>query len=212
MTVKTLQKIALNRKNLIDFEDRIAKKFNDANIKAPVHLSDGNEDFLINFFKEKNIGHDDWVLGSWRSHYHCLLKGVPESELESAIMRGKSISLCFKEYNILCSAIVTGVLPIGVGIAMNLKLQNKKGCVYVFMGDMTAETGVAHECIKYSISHKLPIHFVIEDNAKSVCTDTRSAWHLSKLSFENKQNDYITYYKYLFDKYPHAGAGKRVQF
>ena len=175
-------------------------------------MSDGNEDFLINLFKEKNIGHHDWVLGSWRSHYHCLLKGVPKNELENAIMQGKSISLCFKEYNVFCSAIVAGVLPIGVGIAMDLKMRNKKGCVYVFMGDMTSETGIAHECIKYSISHKLPIHFVIEDNAQSVCTDTRCTWHLPKLSFEGECNQYITYYSYVFDKYPHAGAGKRVQF
>ena len=32
------------------------------------------------------------------------------------------------------------------------------------MGEMTSETGIAHECIKYSRNHKLPIHFIIEDN------------------------------------------------
>ena len=38
---------------------------------------------------------------------------------------------------------------------------------------MTSETGIAHETIKFSINKKLPIHFIIEDNEKSVCTDTK---------------------------------------
>ncbi len=79
------------------------------------------------------------------------------------------------------------------------------------MGEMTSETGITHECIKYSINKKLPIHFVIEDNEKSVCTDTRKSWSMKKLSYENKKNKYITYYKY-FLKYPHAGTEKRIQF
>ena len=79
------------------------------------------------------------------------------------------------------------------------------------MGDMTSETGIAHETIKYSISKKLPIHFIIEDNTKSVCTNTRKTWSLKKLSYEKKNSKFITFYKYKL-KYPHAGAGKRVQF
>ena len=79
------------------------------------------------------------------------------------------------------------------------------------MGDMTAETGIAHECIKYSRNFKLPIHFVVEDNEKSVCTNTREVWNQDKLSYESENDEYITYYKYK-TKYPHAGAGIRVQF
>ena len=80
------------------------------------------------------------------------------------------------------------------------------------MGDMTSETGVAHECIKYSKNNKLPIHFIIEDNGKSVCTDTRSTWNTDKLTYEDVNDEYVSYYRYPMEKYPHAGAGKRVQF
>ena len=79
------------------------------------------------------------------------------------------------------------------------------------MGEMTSETGIAHECIKYSRNFKLPIHFVVEDNEKSVCTETRKAWNQKKLIYEGISDDYVTYYHYKL-KYPHAGAGKRVQF
>ena len=76
---------------------------------------------------------------------------------------------------------------------------------------MTSETGIAHECIKFSINKKLPIHFIVEDNSKSVCTDTRKAWSIKKLTYERINSKYITYYKYNL-KFPHAGTGKRIQF
>ncbi len=94
---------------------------------------------------------------------------------------------------------------------MSIKRRGEDAMVYCFLGDMTSETGIAYESIKYSRNHGLPIHFVIEDNSMSVCTDTRDAWNQKKLSYEDVQDDYITYYKYK-TKYPHAGAGMRVQF
>jgi len=197
------------KKELINFENGIAKCFNDGKIRAPVHLYSGNEDFLIKFFKK--IKKNDWVFCSWRSHYQCLLKGVPAKLLKREILAGKSISLCFSKYKIYSSAIVGGTLPIAVGMALSLKRKKSKNKVFCFIGEMTSETGIAHENIKYSVNKKLPIHFVIEDNKKSVCTDTRKTWSQKKLTFEKISNKYITFYKYKL-KYPHAGAGKRVQF
>ncbi len=195
--------------DLIAFEEDIANEFNNAKIRAPIHLYYGNESQMINIFK--NVQPEDWVLCSWRSHYQCLLKGVPAAEVKAEIMAGRSISLNFPEHRIVSSAIVTGVIPIAVGIAMGVKRQGGAEKVWCFMGEMTAETGVAHECIKYSRNHQLPIHFVVEDNGKSVCTDTREAWAQPVLSFENSADPMITYYQYE-TKYPHAGAGERVQF
>ena len=199
----------MKKKDLVNFEKEIAELFNNKKIRAPIHLYSGNEDFLINFFKR--IKKKDWIFCSWRSHYQCLLKGVPKKKLKQEILDGKSISLCFPEYKIYSSAIVGGNLPTAVGVALSLKRNNSKNKVYTFIGDMTSETGIAHECIKYSRNKKLPIHFIIEDNKKSVCTDTRTAWSQKKLTYENVSDGYVTYYKYDL-KYPHAGAGKRVQF
>tara|TARA_A100001011_G_scaffold398919_1_gene505189 strand:- start:6380 stop:6979 length:600 start_codon:yes stop_codon:yes gene_type:complete len=199
----------MNKKDLIDFENDIAKEFNNGKIKAPIHLHSNNENFLIKFFKK--IKKNDWIFCSWRSHYHCLLKGVPKNLLKKKILEGKSISLCFSKYKIYSSAIVGGNIPTAVGVAMSLKRSKKRGKVYCFIGEMTSETGIAHESIKYSINHKLPIHFIIEDNKKSVCTDTRKTWSVKKLTYENKKSKFITFYKYKL-KYPHSGAGVRVEF
>ena len=195
--------------DLIKFENDIAAIFNSGRIRAPVHLYSGNEEVLIKFFKR--IKKNDWVFCSWRSHYQCLLKGVPPKRLKKEILEGKSISLCFPEYRIYSSAIVGVTLPIAVGMAVSLKRKKSRNKVYCFMGEMTSETGIAHETIKYSRNKKLPIHFIVEDNRKSVCTDTRKTWSQGKLTYEKSSDKYVTYYKYNL-KYPHAGAGKRVQF
>ena len=164
----------MTKDDLINFENRIADRFNNGDIRAPVHLYSGNEEQMIEIMKD--VRPDDWVFCSWRSHYQCLLKGVPMDKVEEEIVKGHSITLCFTDYNIYSSAIVGGVLPIAVGTAMSLKRDNKDAMVYCFLGDMTSETGIAHESIKYALNHNLPIKFIIEDNSKSVCTDTRDAW------------------------------------
>lgn len=197
------------KKNLISFENEIADLFNRAKIRSPIHLQSNNEDVLIRLFKK--IRKQDWIFCSWRSHYQCLLKGVPISVLKKEILKGKSISLCFPKYNIYSSAIVGGSIPIALGVALAIKRKKQSHMVYCFVGDMTSETGIMHESLKYAINHKLPIHFIIEDNRKSVCTDTRKVWAQKKLTFQNVNNTYVTYYRYNL-KYPHAGAGKRVQF
>ena len=96
----------LSADDLIRFETDIANEFNAAKIPAPVHLYDGNEESIINVFNK--VKAEDWVLCSWRSHYQCLLKGVPEAEVKREIRAGRSISLCFPDYRVLSSAIVGG--------------------------------------------------------------------------------------------------------
>lgn len=199
----------MTKDELIAFEDEIAALFNSGKIRAPVHLYSGNEDQIIDVFRR--IRSQDWVFCSWRSHYQCLLKGVPKALVRDEILAGRSISLCFPDYRIYSSAIVGGVLPIAVGVAMSIQRRGENSKVYCFLGEMTAETGIAHESLKYSRNHRLPIHFVVEDNGKSVCTDTREAWNQPRLSFEGAGDDYVSYYRYQ-TKYPHAGAGVRVQF
>ncbi len=199
----------LKKEDLIKFEDEIAECFNNKQIKAPIHLYSHNEERMIGIFKK--IKPNDWVLCSWRSHYQCLLKGVPKELIKQRILEGKSIALCFKDYKIISSAIVGGILPIAVGLGLAHKINKSKDRVFVFLGDMTSETGIAHEAIKYALNHKLGIYWIIEDNNKSVCTDTRKAWGTKKLTFEKIKNDKIIFYKYK-SKYPHAGSGIRIQF
>lgn len=198
----------LSKKDLIDFEDEMAAAFEAGRIKAPLHLAGGNEDYLIEIFK--NIKHDDWVLGSWRSHYHCLLKGVPVELVRRAILDGRSIALCFPAWRVLCSAIVGGIAPIAVGIAEAIKRDGRGEQVFCFVGDMTAESGIAHEAMKYAGNHELPVVWVIEDNGKSVMTNTREVWRDDGFTVPTHEPE-TERYQYELTR-PHVGIGKHVSF
>jgi len=188
---------------LIAFEADIAACFNRGEIRSPIHLDGGNEAQLIEVFS--TIKRTDWVLTSWRSHYKALLHGVPPAEVKAAIMAGHSITMCFPEYRFFSSAIVGGTLPIGLGISLAIKRAAGSERVHCFIGEMTAATGIAHECGQYAASFNLPIRFIVEDNGLSVCTPTAKVWGdvvdtVSDVRFEYKL------------PHPHSGAGKRVQF
>lgn len=192
---------------LLAFEADIADRFGRGEILSPVHLAGGNERELIELFKD--IAPQDWVLCQWRSHYHCLLKGVPADEVKAAILANQSMALCFPKHRILCSAIVGGVAPIAVGLGIACKKHNEAtfqhpSRVHVFIGDMTAETGIAHESMKYAAGHGLPIKWIIEDNGLSVCTDTRATWG------DDAVPD-VTRYAYKLSR-PHCGIGQWVRF
>lgn len=189
------------------FEANIAERFNRGEIRAPVHLHGGNEQQLLDIFQD--VGPDDWVFSTWRSHYHCLLRGVPEDELRAAILAGHSITLNFPEYRIVTSAIVGGILPIALGVAWAIKRRGGKERVWCFLGDMARLSGLAEECIRYSSWNDLPVRWIVENNGKSVVTPTASAWG-GPLKGEFPVNC-VDVYSYDLP-WPHSGAGVRVNF
>lgn len=203
----------MNAADLKAFELDVAEAFNRGEIRAPVHLAGGNEDALIEIFASVQPG--DWVCGSWRMHYHCLLKGVPPERLRADVLAGRSITLTYPEHRIISSAIVGGVLPIALGLAWSIKRAGGEEHVWAFVGDMAARGGAFAECRQYAEGHNLPITFVVEDNGVSVCTDTASAWgvrsEVSKGHGRNGANGRVARYSYVLP-WPHAGAGKRIQF
>jgi len=206
------------KEELIQFETKIGDSFNRGEIKSPIHLYHGNEELMISLFNHIDI-ENDWVCCTWRNHYQGLLKGIPEKVLEDNIMQGKSMVVNLPEYKFICSSIVGGIPSIATGIALAIKHQDKSNRVWCWVGDMSAETGAFHEAYKYSLNHDLPITFVIEDNKKSVCTPTPDIWKRDRPYYLNSNyqggllfQKNLVYYQYTNDKYPHAGAGMRVQF
>ena len=208
----------MTKDELKAFEKDIGDAFNRAEIRAPIHLYDGNEDAIMEVFKCIDIK-KDWVCATWRNHYQCLLKGVPPEKLKAEIMKGKSMVMNLPEYKIHCSSIVGGIPSIAVGIAAANKMKGNGEWVWCWLGDMSAETGAFAEALKYARAQELPITFIVEDNELSVETPTKEVWGADKWYIQNAQvhEKYLTdkniiYYYYKNTKYPHAGAGVRVQF
>lgn len=194
-----------SEQDLINFEDDIIKHWEGGEIRGPIHLSNGNEKELIKIFSK--IGIEDWVFSTWRSHYHALLHGMEPSVLKQKILDGKSITIVDKESKFYASAIVTGTLPIALGVAKALKLQNSSNKVWVFLGDMAFESGIFYEVHKYARNYDLPLYFVVEDNGVSTNTPTLDTWG----GIQREIPEDVIYYKYE-SKYPHYGTGKWVVF
>ena len=194
----------VTKQSMIDFETRIAEAFGAAQIRAPIHLSKNNEDDLLDIFKEVND--NDWLFTTWRSHYHALLKGVPEDELFAEIVAGRSMFFNDAKRKIVASAIVGGILPIALGVALaNKRLGISDERVWMFIGDMTAKTGIFHEFMNYARGHELAVSVVIEDNGVSTNTPTEEVWGTGH------RGPHILYYKYTRE-YPHTGIKDWVTF
>lgn len=213
-------------KYLTNFEKEIGDMFNNKEIKSPIHLYSGNEEKMIKIFKDIDIK-NDWVCGTWRNHYQALLKGIPSEIVKTQILKGKSMVMNLPEYKFINSSIVGGIPSIATGIALGIKLKKENNHVWCWVGDMSAETSQFHEAYKYSVNHDLPITFIVESNGLSVLTPTKEVWNMKDIPYyiNNKdkfvedmnnnviyKQDFLYYYEYSNNLYPHAGAGKRIQF
>lgn len=223
----------LTKEELIAFEKEVATLWEMGGINAPIHLSGGNEDQLIEIFKE--IKHHDYVFSSHRNHYHALLHGINPSSLmdeilgdSKSICKGRSRSMGFIDPNrhFYSSAIVGGCCAPAVGVAWALKekerewkedplntdefaVKPEKKHVWCFVGDGVLDGGHFWESLIYAHGWDLPITFVIEDNDRATKTDkvTRRGPRLEFWVLDTKM------YKYNYiPTYPHVGIGKYVQF
>lgn len=203
----------ITKQEIIEFEKEIADLFAQGLIKAPVHLRSGREDQLIDIFKNHNINNNDYIFGYWDSHELALLKGVPREQVKEQILAGNSIALSFPDYNVLCSGIVGSLVGVATGLAWALKQQGQSARVFHFCGDMSAETGIFHEAVKYATNFDLPIKFIVGDNGLSVMTPTRDSWgKMTPWYFPN--NNWLKKLKYFpyVNGYPHSGLGKLIKF
>jgi len=210
---------------LRDFEEEVKASYLQGHIRAPVHLSHGNANQLIEIFQD--VSPTDWVFSTYRSHFHALLQGVPREQVMAEVLAGHSIHLEFPEYRFYSSAIVAGILPIALGTALGLKRRGMwerwRERVWCFVGDMAARTGAFHEVVKYAQGFDLPIKFVVECNGLSTNTPTHEVWGIphqhiivgdtiSRISFDGWTTGGIIRYCYSREGWPHYGVGVRVDF
>jgi pyruvate dehydrogenase E1 component alpha subunit len=164
----------MNKQELINFENEIADLYRDCKLPFLFHLSGGNEDQLIEIFKEIKEG--DYVLSTHRNHYHALLHGIPPETLKERILNGRSMFIFDRKRNFFTSAIIGGTPAIAAGIALALKKKGSKQKVWCFVGDGIEDTGHLWEAARYVDGHELPCTFVIEDNNRSVETTKEERW------------------------------------
>lgn len=201
---KKVRDVKVSPKELRDFETEIQNDYEAGKIKGPIHLSSNNEEEIIEIFSY--VDKNDWVFSAWRNHYHAICHGVDKEKLRKSITSGHSMGTNNVDPNFYASSIVGGIVPLALGAALAIKRKKLPHNVWCFIGDMTFESGVFHECYKYAKNFDLPLRWVIEDNELSVHTPTTMAWGTLQKIPED-----VVYYKYKSD-YPHHGTGKWVNF
>jgi len=190
---------------LIAFEDQVAAEFEAGRIRAPIHLSGGNEAELIELFEHIKPG--DWVFASYRQHHHALLHGVPAERVMAEIMAGRSMSLTFPEHRFYSWAIVGGLCPIAAGVAAAIRRRGEDAHVWCFVGDMASRMGIFDESRRYAANFGLPITYVVEDNGFACDTPTAAVWGEDR-GADDPGNLVYTYKR----NRPHVGVGKWVTF
>lgn len=205
------------KESLVAFEQRVADAFAAKRIAAPVHLcSPSQAEPLIDVFK--SVKPNDWVFSTWRSHFHALLKGIPEDELFDQILQGRSMFVMSREHRFFSSAIVGGILPIACGVAMAIKRSRERdlsrqvfpslSAVHAFIGDMAARTGLFYETLQYAKGHELPMRFVIENNGVSTNAPTVEVWGCECAELCRHGVEEYEYTR----TWPHVGLNTRVEF
>ena len=184
---------------LIEFENHIGDLYLDNKLPFLFHLSGGNEEQLIDIFKDIKDG--DYVISNHRNHYHALLHGIPPAELEEKIKDGRSMFIYDRKRNFFLSAIIGGTPAIAAGIAWALKKKKSRQKVWCFVGDGTEDNGHLSEAVRYVDGFDLPCKFIIESNDRSCEASNKDRW--GKMGHPKWDTKSVIRYQYECT-YPHC--------
>ena len=197
----------ITKEELIKCEKEIADLWNSGEIPFLIHLSGGNEDQLIEIFKEIKPG--DFIFSTHRSHYHYLLAGGTFESLKNKVIMNKSMFIFSRDLNFFTSSIVAGTTAIAAGMALSIKMNNQDKHVWCFVGDAAEDEGHFYEAVRFVDGQGLPCTFIIEDNDRSVNATKEQRRGKSEFVWPKC----VRRYHYI-PTYPHAGSGttKKIVF
>jgi pyruvate dehydrogenase E1 component alpha subunit len=117
---------------------------------------------------------DDTVTATHRPHHVAIAKGVDLKKMTAEIFgkkaglaggRGGHMHLLDPAVNFACSGIIAQGASPAVGAALAAKLRGSDAVAVSYVGDGAVNQGGFHEALNLAGLWKLPVIFVIEDNA-----------------------------------------------
>jgi len=149
-----------------------------ANVRGPLHLSIGQEAVAAGVCAHLNS--NDYLTSTHRGHGHTLAKGADPARMMLELFgkaggycggRGGSMHIADFSVGMLgANGVVAAGIPIAVGAAHSLKIQNKQSIAVSFFGDGAINRGPFAEGLNWAATFKLPVLFVCEDNQWSATT------------------------------------------
>ncbi|MGB9113817.1 thiamine pyrophosphate-dependent dehydrogenase E1 component subunit alpha [Bradyrhizobium sp.] len=170
---------------------------------------------------------DDTVTATHRPHHVAIAKGVDLKKMTAEIFgkkaglaggRGGHMHLLDPAVNFACSGIIAQGAGPAVGAALAAKLRGTDAVAVSYVGDGAANQGGFHEALNLAGLWKLPVIFVIEDNAwgisvpkaksTAIADNSRRAAGYAMPGFHITDNDTLKLFEVAGEAVARARAGK----
>jgi len=165
------------------FEERSAQLYGMGLIAGFCHLYSGQEAVVVGLQACANP--QDTVITSYRDHGHMLACGMEARGVMAELLgrstgyskgKGGSMHMFSREKNFFGGhGIVAAQVPIGTGMAFAHNYSEDGGVCWVYMGDGAINQGQVYESFNMAALWKLPVIYVVEDNAYGMGTSVARA-------------------------------------
>ncbi|WP_346840097.1 pyruvate dehydrogenase (acetyl-transferring) E1 component subunit alpha [Microbulbifer sp. SAOS-129_SWC] len=159
-------------------EEQCAELYGQEKIRGFLHLYIGEEAVAAGCIPE--LDKDDAVVATYREHGHALMRGIAMDAILAEMYgkregcsggRGGSMHLFDAATRFYGgNAIVSGGLPLAVGLALADKMQQRPGVTACFFGEGAVAEGEFHESLNLAALWQLPVLFVCENNLYAMGT------------------------------------------
>jgi len=183
--MKWFESMLLMRK----FEEKAGQLYGRQKIKGFCHLYIGQEACVAGAVSALKEG--DKYITAYRDHAHPIGLGTDPKYImaelfakDTGISRGKggSMHMFDKEKNFFGGhGIVGGQIPLGAGIAFAEKYNETDNLCMCYLGDGAVRQGSFHETLNMSMTMKLPVIFVIENNGYAMGTSVKRTSNVTDL-------------------------------
>lgn len=169
-----LRKMLVIRKT----EKQLAVMYRERSIRGFCHLYVGEEACAVGLYE--NMSPDDELITSYRCHGHAYLTGVPLENIIAELMgkvtgqsgaKGGSMHIYGKRFY-GGNGIVGAQVPLGTGIALAAKYNNKNSVCFTCLGDGASNQGQVYESYNMAKIWELPIVYIIENNKFAMGTSS----------------------------------------
>jgi pyruvate dehydrogenase E1 component subunit alpha len=160
------------------FEEKCAELYSLGKIRGFLHLYIGEEAIAAGAMRA--LKPEDAIVATYREHGHALARDIPMGAVMAEMFgkangcsrgRGGSMHLFDVSRRFYGGyAIVSGGLPIAVGMALADRMQNRKRVTACFFGDGAVAEGEFHESLNLAALWKLPVLFLCENNLYAMGT------------------------------------------
>ena len=154
------------------FEVVAKRELNAGTFPGFIHMYVGEESIAVGTCE--NLRTDDAVVGTHRSHGHCIAKGCDLvamfAELrgaETGLSRGKGGSMHMmdvKKGMYGANGVVGGGFPMATGLGLGFRYKKTDNVSVCFFGDGASNQGTFHESVNLASIWKLPVIYICENN------------------------------------------------